>query len=182
MIYLLYNTVFQLLPTQAVVDLDDSSSPLTTCSECTASGSTHSPTLSLESPVVSRAPSHVDANLSFSESFGRNPIPNHLICVQVIPLHRACRKYANNKDIAPDKIVKCTLDGIEDVHYVNWIELDCAHIEAMTLKDFMEIFRKMHLPPHWQDDTCITLLRMQQDTLSFWDFQMAVQTTNAPLK
>ncbi|KIM73627.1 hypothetical protein PILCRDRAFT_15062 [Piloderma croceum F 1598] len=71
---------------------------------------------------------------------------------------RACTKYANNKDISTDKIVKRTLDSIEDIHFVNWIKLDCALFEAMTLKEFMT------------------------ESLSFWEFQVMVQTTNALLK
>jgi hypothetical protein len=95
---------------------------------------------------------------------------------------RACKKYANNKDIPADKVVKRTLDGIEDVRFIDWIELDRAHFEGMTLDEFMAVFRKTHLPPHWQDDTRITLSRMHQDNLTFWEFQVAVQTTNALLK
>ena len=64
---------------------------------------------------------------------------------------RACRKYANNKDIAADKIIKCTLDGIEDVRYIDWIELNCARFEAMTLDKFMTVFCKTHSPANWQD-------------------------------
>ena len=95
---------------------------------------------------------------------------------------RACRKYANNKDIPANKVVKRTLDGIEDVRFIDWIELDRPYFEAMTLDEFMTVFRKTHLPAHWQDDTRIALSRMQQDSISFWDFQVAVQTTNALLK
>ena len=84
----------------------------------------------------------------------------------------------NNKDIAADKIVKHMLEGIEDGHYINWIELDCARFEAMTLDEFMIVFCKTHLPANWQDDTCITLLRMHQESTSFWEFQIVVQTTN----
>jgi hypothetical protein len=95
---------------------------------------------------------------------------------------RACRRFANHKDILGDKIVKRTLDGIKDIRFVNWIELEREMFEAMTLETFMTLFRKMHLANHWQDDTCITLSRMHQDTNSFWDSQQAVQTTNALLK
>ena len=102
--------------------------------------------------------------------------PTPQTCVE---WERACKKYANNKDILADKIVKCTLDGIEDI---DWIELDHEHFKAMTLEGFMTIFCKTYLPPHWQDDTRIILSRMQQDSSSFWEFQVAVQTTNALLK
>jgi hypothetical protein len=95
---------------------------------------------------------------------------------------RACRKYANNKDIPANKVVKRTLNGIEDVRFIDWIELNRPYFEAMTLDEFMTVFRKTHLPVHWQDDTRIALSRMQQDSMSFWDFQVAVQTTNALLK
>jgi hypothetical protein len=30
----------------------------------------------------------------------------------------------------------------------------------MTLEEFMVVFRKTYLPPHWQDDTRIALSRM----------------------
>jgi hypothetical protein len=52
----------------------------------------------------------------------------------------------------------------------------------MTLEDFMTLFRKMHLPNHWQDDTRVTLSCMHQDASSFLEFQQAIQTTNALLK
>jgi hypothetical protein len=52
---------------------------------------------------------------------------------------------ANNKDIPADKIVKRTLDGIKDVRFIDWIELDRSHFEGMTLKEFTEDFRKTHL-------------------------------------
>jgi hypothetical protein len=94
----------------------------------------------------------------------------------------ACRHYANNKDIPANKIVKCTLDGIEDVHFVNWIGLDREHLEAMTLDEFMTLFCNTHLAPNWQDNTCITLSCMTQDPMNFWEFQVAVQSTNALLK
>jgi len=45
----------------------------------------------------------------------------------------ACRRYANNKVIPADKLVKRMLDGIEDVRFIDWIELDRPHFEAMTL-------------------------------------------------
>jgi hypothetical protein len=94
----------------------------------------------------------------------------------------ACKKYANNKDIPVNKIVKRMLDGIEDVRFIDWIELDRQHFEDMTLEEFMAVFRKTHLPPHWQDDTRICLSRMHQDSMTFWEFQVAVQTTNTLLK
>src|SRR6266436_2061575 len=94
----------------------------------------------------------------------------------------ACKHYANNKDIPTNKIVKHTLDGIEDVHFVNWLELDRECFEAMTLDEFMTIFRETHLPPHWQDETHITLSHMTQDPMNFWEFQVAVQSMNALLK
>jgi hypothetical protein len=77
---------------------------------------------------------------------------------------RACKCFVNNKDIPADKVVKRTLDGIEDIHFVNWIKLEREDFEGMTLEEFMMLFRKMHLPNHWQDDTHITLSRMHQDT------------------
>jgi hypothetical protein len=46
---------------------------------------------------------------------------------------RACKRYANTKDIPADKVVKRTLDGIEDVRFIEWIELDRDRFEAMTL-------------------------------------------------
>jgi hypothetical protein len=110
--------------------------------------------------------------------------PNHEGCLPqtCVDWERACKKYANNKDIPIDKIVKRTLDGIEDVRFIDWIELDRQHFENMTLDEFMTVFRKTHLPPHWQDETCIALSRMHQDSMTFWEFQVAVQTTNALLK
>jgi hypothetical protein len=95
---------------------------------------------------------------------------------------RACWRFANNKDIPADKVFKWTLDGIEDVRFVDWIKLEHEHFKAMTLKDFMTLFCKMHLPNHWKDDTCITLSHMHQDASSFWEFQQAIQTTNTLLK
>jgi hypothetical protein len=84
---------------------------------------------------------------------------------------RACKKYANNKDIASDKIVKRTLDGIEDVRFVNWIELDRERFEAMTLEEFMKLFRETHLPVHWQDDTrCHTVKLFHSKNMSFEPF------------
>jgi hypothetical protein len=65
---------------------------------------------------------------------------------------RACKRFTNNKDIPPDKIVKCTLDGFEDIHFINWIELECEDFEAMTLQVFMALFCKTHFLTHWQDD------------------------------
>jgi hypothetical protein len=59
---------------------------------------------------------------------------------------RACRMYANNKDIPVDKIIKHMLDGFEDIHFVNWIELDCDHLESLTLKEFMKVFVKCTCP------------------------------------
>ena len=64
---------------------------------------------------------------------------------------RACKRFANNKDIPADKIVKRTLDDIEDVRFVNWIELEREEFEAMTLEEFMALFRKTHLPNHSVD-------------------------------
>jgi len=58
---------------------------------------------------------------------------------------RACRRYANNKDIPADKVVKCMLDGIEDICFVDWIELDCNHMEAMMQEEFMTLFHETHL-------------------------------------
>ena len=58
---------------------------------------------------------------------------------------RACRKYVNNKDIAADKVVKHTLDGIEDVRFIYCIELDHTHFEVMTLDEFMVVFRKNYI-------------------------------------
>ena len=52
----------------------------------------------------------------------------------------------------------------------------------MTLTKFMVVFRKMNLPAHWQDNTRINLSRMTQDPKSFWEFQIAVQSTNTLLK
>jgi hypothetical protein len=72
----------------------------------------------------------------------------------------ACKKYANKKDIPVNKIVKCTLDGIEDIHFIDWIELDHQHFKDMTLEEFMTVFYKTHLLSYWQDDTCIALSRM----------------------
>jgi hypothetical protein len=95
---------------------------------------------------------------------------------------RACNRYANNKDIPADKLVKRTLDGIEDIRFINWIELDRERFEAMTLTEFMVVFRKTNLPAHWQDNTRIDLSSMTQDPRSFWEFQIAVQSTNALLK
>jgi hypothetical protein len=105
--------------------------------------------------------------------------PTPQMCVD---WERACRKYVNNKDIPVNKIVKRTLDGIEDVHFGGWIELDCKCFEAMTLEAFMAEFHKTHLPAHWQDETRITLSRMTQDPKSFWEFQIAVQSANMLLK
>jgi hypothetical protein len=53
---------------------------------------------------------------------------------------RACKHFMNNKDIPADKVVKHTLDGIEDIHFVNWIELECEDFEGMTLEEFMTLF------------------------------------------
>src|ERR1700729_3941919 len=94
----------------------------------------------------------------------------------------ACRCYANNKDILADKTVKCTLDGIKDVHFVNWIELNCEHFKAITLDEFMTLFCNTHLAPNWQDNTHIALSCMTQDPMNFWEFQVAIQFTNALLK
>ena len=56
------------------------------------------------------------------------------------------------------------------------------HFKGMTLDEFMTVFCKTHLPPHWQDDTHIALSCMHQDNLMFWEFQVVVQTTNMLLK
>jgi hypothetical protein len=93
----------------------------------------------------------------------------------------ACMKYAN-KDIPTNKVVKWMLDSIGDVCFIDWIELDHPHFEVMTLEEFMTVFHKTHLLAHWQDDTHISLLCMQQDSMSFWEFQVVIQTMNALLK
>jgi hypothetical protein len=94
----------------------------------------------------------------------------------------ACRRYTNNKDIPADKVAKHTVDGFEDVCLGDWLELDREHFEAMMLEEFMVVFHKTYLPPHWQDDTHIALSCMHQDSLSFWEFQVTIQTTKALLK
>jgi hypothetical protein len=65
---------------------------------------------------------------------------------------------------------------------VNWIKLDHTLFEAMMLKEFMTVCHKTHLLSNWQDDTWIMLSRMHQESLSFWEFQVAIQTINALLK
>ena len=65
---------------------------------------------------------------------------------------------------------------------MEWIELDCERFKGMTLANFMTVFHTTHLPAHWQDETCIALSHMPQDLKSFWEFQIAVQSTNALFK
>jgi hypothetical protein len=118
-----------------------------------------------------------DSNLKPPYMRAGDPTPQ--TCVD---WERACKKYPNTKDIPADKVMKCTLNGIEDIHFIEWIKLDHEHFEAISLTEFMAVFRKMHLPAHWQDVTCIALSCMTQDPKSFWEFQIAVQSTNALLK
>jgi hypothetical protein len=90
--------------------------------------------------------------------------PNPQTCVN---WERTCKHYADNKDIPADKIVKHILHGFEDACFINWIEIDCEHFEAMALDKFMMIYT--HLPANWQDDTRIFLSHMTQDPMNFWE-------------
>jgi hypothetical protein len=60
---------------------------------------------------------------------------------------RACKRYANTKDIPADKVVKRTLDGIEDVRFIEWIELDRERFEAMTSLNLWPFSAKLISPP-----------------------------------
>ena len=50
--------------------------------------------------------------------------PTAQTCVESVDWERACKKYTNNKDISADKVVKHTLDRIEDMEFIDWIKLD----------------------------------------------------------
>jgi hypothetical protein len=134
--------------------------------------------LSVFSKINSAIIAIVEQESNLKPLYMRANDPTPQTCVD---WERACKRFANDKDIPVDKIIKCALDGIEDVHYVNWIELERKHFEVMTLEEFMMLFHKTHLLNHWQDDICITFLRMNQDSQSFWKFQLAIQTTNVLL-
>ena len=69
--------------------------------------------------------------------------PNPQTCIN---WKRACKCYADNKDIPVNKIIKCTLGGIEDVHFINWIKFEHEHIDGMTLEESMTLFHATHLP------------------------------------
>jgi hypothetical protein len=84
-----------------------------------------------------------DLNLKPPYMHAGDPMPQ--TCVDQ---ESTCKICANNKDIPADKIVKHTINGIKDIHFVNWIKLECEDFEAMT--------------------------HMHQDTNSFWDFQQVV--------
>ncbi|KIM75037.1 hypothetical protein PILCRDRAFT_92342 [Piloderma croceum F 1598] len=89
----------------------------------------------------------------------------------------ACKHYANNKDIPANKIVKHTLDGFEDVCFVNWLELDHERFKATTLDDCRQSINALlkNTPHHLDED------KLQERIEAGMNQVLYVQVTNVKL-
>jgi hypothetical protein len=92
-----------------------------------------------------------------------------------------CLDYFDNKEVGKEKQVRKILPSLKDPRICDWVNTDCACIQALTFDDFMTKFHAAYLDEDWEEKTRRVLLGVTQGTVSFWDYTFAVQSTNSLL-
>jgi hypothetical protein len=107
--------------------------------------------------------------------------PGDILPAVMHQFEHGCQNCFIHKKIMADDQVSLIISGILDDHINRWIMADRDRLVALSFDSFMAEFHVNYLAEDWEEDTLHKLLSMIQNSSTFWDYAVALQSKNSLL-